>query len=208
MPATPLHGLANRLTSGALAQRSPKSPSAITREPGPLPVTRLLTTGGGGASTKTLVHDNTTVGELTALISGKQSPDRQSRGPIPLLAGSSGDPASAAEADANSADFGQVESEQWVAYERHQYQRYLNMVSLAIDLVMHTILAAWMALLLDEDSDQCFGGGGGGKGHRRKVHAAAEGGAHPAKEVPSNFRWPNSLFLPLSLPAKLSISFG
>jgi hypothetical protein len=50
-----------------------------------------------------------------------------------------------------------VESEQWVAYERYLYEQYLNIVSQSIDLVMHTILAAWMALLLDEDSDQCFG---------------------------------------------------
>lgn len=55
----------------------------------------------------------------------------------------------------NSED--KVESEQWVAYERYLYEQYLNIVSQSIDLVMHTILAAWMALLLDEDSDQCFG---------------------------------------------------
>lgn len=50
-----------------------------------------------------------------------------------------------------------VESEQWVAYERYLYERYLNIISQSIDLVLLTILAAWMALLLDEDSDQCFG---------------------------------------------------
>lgn len=48
-------------------------------------------------------------------------------------------------------------SSQWIAYERHLYERYLNMVSQSVDLVLQTILASWMALLLDEDSDHCFG---------------------------------------------------
>lgn len=50
-----------------------------------------------------------------------------------------------------------VQSEQWVVYERYLYQKYLNIVSQSIDLVFLTILASWMALLLDEDADQCFG---------------------------------------------------
>lgn len=54
-------------------------------------------------------------------------------------------------------DFDQVASEQWIMYEKYVYARYLNIVSQSIDLILHSILAAWMALLLDEDSDQCFG---------------------------------------------------
>lgn len=50
-----------------------------------------------------------------------------------------------------------VEDEQWVAYEQQLYERYLSIVSQSIDLVLLIILAGWMALLLDEDSDQCFG---------------------------------------------------
>lgn len=50
-----------------------------------------------------------------------------------------------------------VQSDQWIVYERHLYERYLNIVSQSIDLVFHIILASWMALLLDEDADQCFG---------------------------------------------------
>lgn len=75
-------------------------------------------------------------------------------------------------------DLNQVRSEQWIAYERYLYEKYLNIVSQSIDLIMHTILASWMALLLDDDADQCFGskhssnrsklargsGGGGGAG--------------------------------------------
>lgn len=58
----------------------------------------------------------------------------------------------------NTADeVDQVQSEQWIVYERYLYERYLDMVSQSIDLILHTILASWMALLLDEDSDQCFG---------------------------------------------------
>lgn len=50
-----------------------------------------------------------------------------------------------------------VASDQWLAYERHLYARYLAVVSQSIELVMQTLLASWLALLLDEDSDQCFG---------------------------------------------------
>lgn len=50
-----------------------------------------------------------------------------------------------------------VQSEQWVIYERYLYEKYLNIVSQSIDLVFLIILASWMALLLDEDADQCFG---------------------------------------------------
>lgn len=50
-----------------------------------------------------------------------------------------------------------VESQQWIAYERRLYERYLDIVSQSIDLVLLSILASWMALLLDEESDQCFG---------------------------------------------------
>lgn len=53
-------------------------------------------------------------------------------------------------------DFTQVESDQWVAYERYLYEKYLHIVSQSIDLVLLTILSAWMALLLDDDSDHCF----------------------------------------------------
>lgn len=77
----------------------------------------------------------------------------------------------------NGNEFGnenQVQSEQWVAYERHLYERYMNIVSQSIDLILHTILASWMALLLDEDSDKCFG-----NSHRRsksKPSRAAKNG--------------------------------
>lgn len=57
----------------------------------------------------------------------------------------------------DSDDSSKVENEQWISYERYLYEKYLNIISLSIDLIMHTILSAWMALLLDEDSDQCFG---------------------------------------------------
>lgn len=57
----------------------------------------------------------------------------------------------------SSNDLNLVRSEQWVAYEHLLYERYLNIVSQSVDLVLQTILASWMALLLDEDSDQCFG---------------------------------------------------
>lgn len=50
-----------------------------------------------------------------------------------------------------------IQSEQWVIYERHLYEKYLNIVSQSIDLVFLAILASWMALLLDEEADQCFG---------------------------------------------------
>lgn len=59
--------------------------------------------------------------------------------------------------DQESDDSNRVQSEQWIAYERHLYEKYLDIVSQSIDLILHTILASWMALLLDEDSDQCFG---------------------------------------------------
>lgn len=75
--------------------------------------------------------------------------------------------------------FAQVESEQWVAYERYLYERYLDMVSQSIDLFLHSILAAWMALLLDEDSDQCFGSKSSSPGAKRS-RRASQGG----KEAP------------------------
>lgn len=75
-------------------------------------------------------------------------------------------------------DVNQVQSEQWILYERYLYERYLDMVSQSIDLILHTILASWMALLLDEDSDQCFGT----KHTKRKP---TRGSSHPAAEVPT-----------------------
>jgi len=54
-------------------------------------------------------------------------------------------------------DYTQVENEQWVNYEKYLYSRYMHIVSQSIDLVLLTILSGWMALLLDEDSDHCFG---------------------------------------------------
>lgn len=81
-----------------------------------------------------------------------------------------------AEPDGGS-DFAQIESDQWVAYERHLYEKYLRIVSQSIDLVMLTILSAWMALLLDEDSDHCFGSNDAGR--RRAGQAPV-----PGKEAP------------------------
>lgn len=79
----------------------------------------------------------------------------------------------------------QVEDEQWVNYERHLYERYLNMVSQSIDLVLHTILAAWMALLLDEDSDQCFGPRSSSAGRRATLATAAgRSASNLARETP------------------------
>lgn len=57
-----------------------------------------------------------------------------------------------------------VQNEQWIAYERYLYERYLNMLSQSIDLVMLIILSSWLALLLDEESDQCFGMGTSNQG--------------------------------------------
>lgn len=54
-----------------------------------------------------------------------------------------------------------VQSDQWIIYERLIYERYLEILSQSIDLIMHTILASWLALLLDDTSDQCFGFGFG-----------------------------------------------
>jgi len=71
-----------------------------------------------------------------------------------------------------------IRSEQWIAYERYLYQKYLNIVSQSIDLVLHIILASWMALLLDEDSDQCFGTA---KPSNRQPYADAQSSA---KETP------------------------
>lgn len=52
-----------------------------------------------------------------------------------------------------------VPNEMWIAYERHLYEKYLAILSRSIDLVLQTIMASWMALLLDDESDQCFGSG-------------------------------------------------
>lgn len=74
-----------------------------------------------------------------------------------------------------------IQSQQWVVYERRLYERYLEIVSQSIDLIMLTILASWMALLLDEESDQCFGSGGtGSRGARGKVHAGSADGKQEA----------------------------
>lgn len=67
----------------------------------------------------------------------------------------------------DSDDSSKVENEQWVNYERYLYEKYLNIISLSIDLIMHTILSGWMALLLDEDSDQCFGSKTSGKSRKK-----------------------------------------
>lgn len=75
-------------------------------------------------------------------------------------------------------DVSQVQSEQWVVYERYLYERYLDMVSQSIDLILHTILASWMALLLDEDSDQCFG-------TKSSKHKTTRGPGHSAAAPPT-----------------------
>lgn len=59
-----------------------------------------------------------------------------------------------------------IQSDKWIAYERYLYQKYLDILSQSIDLIMHTILGSWLALLLDEDSDQCFGVVGGSSSER------------------------------------------
>lgn len=64
-------------------------------------------------------------------------------------------------------DLNQVPSEQWIAYEQLLYQRYLNIVSQSVDLILQTILASWMALLLDDDSDRCFGSKPSGRNQAR-----------------------------------------
>lgn len=46
----------------------------------------------------------------------------------------------------------------WVAYENRLYEKYLDIISQSIDLILHSITAFWLALLLDEDSDRCFSG--------------------------------------------------
>lgn len=86
------------------------------------------------------------------------------RGPQDSIGGGSG----SQESDQDESSM--VESQQWIAYERRLYERYLNMVSQSIDLVMLTILASWMALLLDEDSDQCFGSARSGGAARKQRH--------------------------------------
>lgn len=78
----------------------------------------------------------------------------------------------------------QVESEQWVAYERYLYERYLNIISQSIDLIMLSILAAWMALLLDEDSDHCFGPKASSSHGRRNTRANAGRQASSGKALP------------------------
>lgn len=77
-----------------------------------------------------------------------------------------------------------VPSQQWIVYERHLYERYLDMVSQSIDLIMLTILASWMALLLDEDSDQCFGTTRGSKSHSSGGGHTSGGGGGKHSEVP------------------------
>lgn len=81
-----------------------------------------------------------------------------------------------ASSDHDSDDVGQVENEQWINYERYLYERYLNIVSQSIDLIMHSILAAWMALLLDEDADQCFGSKSSRRNSRHR--------SRPSREAP------------------------
>lgn len=70
-----------------------------------------------------------------------------------------------------------VQNDQWVAYERYIYERYLNILSQSIDLIMHTILASWLALLIDEDSDQCFSVSGNNnkpaESHRSAKHSSS-----------------------------------
>lgn len=78
--------------------------------------------------------------------------------PIEMLRGKQASVGAEQQQDSSQDDGDLVPSEQWIAYERHLYEKYLNIVSQSIDLIMQTILASWMALLLDEDSDQCFGG--------------------------------------------------
>lgn len=80
--------------------------------------------------------------------------------------------------DIDEEDVNQVQNEQWIVYERYIYEKYLDMVSQSIDLILHTILASWMALLLDEDSDQCFG-------TKSSKHKTARGPGHPAPEAPT-----------------------
>lgn len=89
--------------------------------------------------------------------------------------------------DLDSDDTPKVENEQWVTYERYLYEKYLNILSLSIDLVLQSILAAWMALLLDEDSDQCFGSKSSQK-NRKKAHKAKEPPVYNYKGVRYSIR--------------------
>lgn len=77
-----------------------------------------------------------------------------------------------------------VTNEQWVAYEHQLYERYLAILSQSIDLVMQTILASWMALLLDEDSDQCFGTTKVGASSGRDSSSARQSSSHPRRSNP------------------------
>lgn len=89
--------------------------------------------------------------------------------------------------DLDSSDTPKVENEQWVTYERYLYEKYLNIISLSIDLVLQSILAAWMALLLDEDSDQCFGSKSSNK-NRKKMYKSKEPPVYNYKGVRYSIR--------------------
>lgn len=41
--------------------------------------------------------------------------------------------------------------------DRIEFERYQNVVSKAIDLVLHSLLAFWIALLIEDDANWCFG---------------------------------------------------
>lgn len=66
--------------------------------------------------------------------------------------------------------------------KKRAFARYQSVVSQSIDLVIIAILAFWMALLIDEDSDWCFGSGEANSAARRRRPLVSE----PSNESDAN----------------------